>query len=111
MMTNQQLSFLDIGGCRAFGAIDHIEAHALSFLEGFKPVSLNCGMVDKHVFAPILRDKAKTLRIIKPFHSSFSHCHYSSLVVRKTHGLVVGPASGPLVLYRAVTMARYIIKS
>jgi hypothetical protein len=73
-----QISALnDICRRRALCSIDHIEADALTLLERLEPVGLDSGMMHKDILATILLDKTETFRIIKPFYSSFSHCHYS----------------------------------
>lgn len=67
----------NIGGRRAFGAIFHIEPDPVSFLEGFKPIRLDGGVMHKDILAAFLLDKTESLCIVEPFDNSFRHDNYS----------------------------------
>ncbi len=50
-----------IGCGRTLGAVDHIKFNFITFVQGFKAVALNCGIMDKDIFPLFLFDKTKTL--------------------------------------------------
>ena len=65
---------------RSFLAVYNFKADALTFGKRFESVCFNSGMMDKHILASILFDKAKALCIIKPLYCSFCHCCYSCVM-------------------------------
>jgi len=61
------------GSLLPLGARGDFKLHPFSFPEGFKPVGLDRGEMDEHIF-PILRgDEAVPLLVTEPFHGAFSH--------------------------------------
>jgi hypothetical protein len=62
----------DVGGLQAFGALDHIELYSLSLVQGLEAISLNSGIVHKHILTVRSLDEPKPLRIIEPLHSSLA---------------------------------------
>jgi len=62
-----------VSGLQAFGAFDQFKGYAITFSEGFKPVSRDCGEVNEYIIATFLLKKPKPLAVIKPFYSSVYH--------------------------------------
>jgi hypothetical protein len=58
---------------RSFWAVDNIEGHPCAFREGFETLGLNCGMMNKYIFAAVHLNKTKTFCIVKPLYCTFSH--------------------------------------
>jgi hypothetical protein len=67
------LTFADVSCLQAFRAVDNIKGYCLTFSEGFEAFADDCGEVYENIFAILLLDETKTLRIIEPL--DFSLCH------------------------------------
>jgi len=76
----QILQLANIGRRRTFGTFDYIKADPRTLGQGFKTLTLNCGMMYENIIAAVFGDEAKTLCIIKPFNCSFYHFYYSFCV-------------------------------
>lgn len=64
----------DIGSLFAFGPTDDFKLHRIALIEAFVSLTLNGGMMHKHIIAASLGgDKSITLLIIEPLHSTFWH--------------------------------------
>jgi hypothetical protein len=64
----------DVRGLLALRALDDIELHLLTFLEGLESLHGDSGKVREHVGATIIgSDKTKTLGFIEPLHSTSCH--------------------------------------
>jgi hypothetical protein len=75
-----RLDGANVGGLQAFGTLGHFEFHCLTVVQGLITFALNGGVVDEHVFAGFLGDKAETLGSVKPFNCAFhleTHHPYS----------------------------------
>jgi hypothetical protein len=62
-----------IDSSRSFLTLLNIKGNTIAFLEAFKAGCIDGGMMNKHIFAVFLLNKAKTFGIIKPFDNSISH--------------------------------------
>src|SRR6185503_1342120 len=58
---------------QTLGAPLNVELHHLTFGQTAKAVRYDCRVVAKHVFAPLLLDETKTLRIVEPLYGTSSH--------------------------------------
>jgi hypothetical protein len=65
--------YSDVAGLWPFRALGNFEFNFVTLFERFEPLSLNGGVVDKHIFAALNLDKSKSLLIVEPFDSSY-HC-------------------------------------
>jgi len=45
---------------RSFGAVNDVKGYPLAFLQAFKALGLDCGMMDENVLTAILLNKTKT---------------------------------------------------
>src|SRR5262245_49585781 len=71
---NHLLGSANVRGLLTLGAGRHVEADALTFLEGLETLRLNCGEVGEEIFAAALgSDEAETLGVVEPFNSASSH--------------------------------------
>ena len=63
-----------IGGLGTLGALGHFKFNFIAFFKGFEALSLNGGVMDKHVLLALNFDKSKALSIVEPFNFS---CHWN----------------------------------
>jgi len=67
------LQLTDVLRRQSLGARHYIEGYPITFGEGFKPIPLNCGMMDKYIFPAILLNEPEPLCIIEPLYRTFYH--------------------------------------
>ena len=75
VLTDTQ-SCLDFAYVRRLGpflSFCNIETDPVSLGERFKTITLNFREVNEHIRSIVLLDKPKTLRVVKPLHSTFCH--------------------------------------
>lgn len=70
------LEFLHVFRLRTFRAFDDVKADAIAFIEGFEPLALDRGKVNKHVRPVVLLDETEPFCLIKPFDCSL--CQFDS---------------------------------
>lgn len=76
--TGRELFFLNnVCSRRTLRAINHIKTHPRPFLQGFKTLCLDGGMMNKNILAAILSNKTKPFCIVKPLHRTLSHLNHS----------------------------------
>jgi hypothetical protein len=75
------LQFDNIDCLGAFWAFFNIKADLVTFGKTFKAVTLDGRMVDKSFTAVFVGNKAKSLAVVEPFHSSL--CHFCYLLLYK----------------------------
>jgi hypothetical protein len=63
-----------VAGLGTFGALGNFKFNFVTLFKGFEPLSLNGGVVDKHVLVAFHFDKSKALLVVEPFDSS---CHWN----------------------------------
>jgi hypothetical protein len=72
------LQRLDFRRLFALGALLHLEAHTLVFLQGLETTSQDLGKVRKQIISTIVRrNESETLRVIEPLHKTC--CHFSTI--------------------------------
>ncbi|AEI46321.1 hypothetical protein KNP414_07835 [Paenibacillus mucilaginosus KNP414] len=54
-------------------ALNYVELYALTFVEGFEAVALDCGEVYEYVAAAFNFDEAETFFCVEPFHCTCLH--------------------------------------
>src|SRR5258708_4614661 len=69
----------DVGRLEALRAAADVELHDLPLLEGAETFGLDGALVTEDVFAAVLLDESKALRIVEPLHCSSSHVPVSFL--------------------------------
>ena len=57
----------------ALGTFHNIELNSLTFLQCSEAGTLNCGVMDKHIFTVLTAKKAESFCIVKPFYNSLFH--------------------------------------
>src|SRR5512147_1646741 len=62
--------FQYIGCLRAFGSLHDFKLDVFTFFQGFKPVTLQCGIVDEDVLSTVKTDESKPFPIVEPLHCS-----------------------------------------
>ena len=67
-VTDSLLRFYDISCLETFGALDDVKLDGFTLGQRLKAFTLDCGVMDKHILAAVLLDKAETLGIVKPLH-------------------------------------------
>jgi len=65
---SERLQFNNISCLRAAGAVNDIEGNILSFVKGFKTITLNSGKMHEYILAAISFNETKTLFCVKPFY-------------------------------------------
>ena len=63
----------DVRSCRALLSVGDVELDTLAFCEGLEAFRLDGGEVYEHVLSRICFDETKTLCLVKPLYSTFSH--------------------------------------
>jgi len=61
----------DVCRLKAFGALEQIELHGLTFIQGAVAVLLDRGEVHEHIFSRGALDEPISLRPVEPLHCSF----------------------------------------
>lgn len=70
-------SRLDVRSLLALRALNDLELHLLTFLEGLETVHLDRREVSEQIFATLIRrDETKTLGIVKPFDRTGCHTNF-----------------------------------
>jgi hypothetical protein len=64
---------LDLFGLPALRTLDYVETNSLAFLKATETVALNRSVMDEDIFSALTAEKAKALRIVKPFHCALFH--------------------------------------
>jgi hypothetical protein len=59
---------------RTFLALNDVKLHFLTFGQGFETITLNSGIVHKHIFSVFTGNKPKSFIIVKPLNFT-SNCH------------------------------------
>jgi hypothetical protein len=69
----RRLEFYDIRCFGAFGAVNNVECHVLTFSQRLEAAVLDVGKVDKNIPTVFLGNESKSLGIIEPLYGSFCH--------------------------------------
>src|SRR5690349_10592676 len=64
----------DVGGLKSLGTLHDLELNVVALGERPEPLGDDGGVVHEHVFATVLRDEAKSLRIVEPLDRALRHC-------------------------------------
>src|SRR3972149_10009154 len=62
-----------VGGLRALRTLGDFELNTITLSQGTETFAFDCGVVDKHVLAALLRDKSETLTVVEPLDGTFRH--------------------------------------
>ena len=69
----RRLNNPDVLCLQALGATDNFELNLLAFLKRTEAVALDGRMVHEDIFSVRAAQKTKTLRVVKPLHSTLFH--------------------------------------
>src|SRR6185369_14091538 len=69
-----ELDLNDVLGLEALVPAGDLEFNAVPLVQRFVSLALNGRMVHEYILTTVLGDKTKTLLVLKPLHSSLSHC-------------------------------------
>src|SRR5262249_53034706 len=69
------LNFPHVGGLEALGPLYHLEFDVVAFRERPETLRDDRRVVNEHVLTAVLRDEAKTLRVVEPLDRALRHCH------------------------------------
>ena len=85
---------LDVLSLQTFGAFDNLELDGFPFIQGFEALTLNGGVMNKHILAGILGDETKTLLVVEPLDFTTGHNIFldAETQIKKGHSLV--PTNG-----------------
>jgi len=67
------LQGLNVRSLPTLGPLHHVELHSLTFLQTLESAGVDCRVMHEYIFAVLTRDKTKTLRVVKPLHSTLFH--------------------------------------
>jgi hypothetical protein len=74
--------FSYVSGLGAFLALDDLEFNLIAFSQAFVSLGSNGAVVYEHISSIITADKAVSLGVVKPLHSTFQSVHLQSSSVR-----------------------------
>ena len=73
MPAGSLLRALNILRLQTFGALDNLKVNDFAFIQGFKALSLDGSVMNKHILAGFLGDEAKPFLIVEPLDFATGH--------------------------------------
>jgi len=72
---NVDLDHGHIHSRKAFGALFGVKGHTIAFIQTFKAVCVDGGMMNKHIWPTFLLDESKAFLVVKPLNCSICHAN------------------------------------